>query len=300
VSDAAHDFEAHRGSLLGLAYRMLGDFGRAEDMVQEAWLRWQRRNEPVDSPRAFLVKVVTRLCLNELTSARARREERADRLPEPVHLGDAGLERVELLDQVSMAFLVLLQRLTPAERAALLLHDVFDFDHTEIATLLEKTPLASRQLLRRARQHVEAERRSLAVSSDDHERLLRAFVSAATNGDLRTLEHILSEDVVLVADGGPGGATYGGVKNLPEPLVGCDRVAAFVASVGPRGADGISITERELNGQPAIVVCRGGRPFAVIMLAVADGVIQGVFMQADAGRLLRVASSTRPRCHQRR
>lgn len=127
--------------LLALAYRMLGgDFGRAEDLVQEAWLRWQRNEEPVDSPRAFLVRIVTRLCLNELASARARREEsRGDRLPEPIDTNDLGLERIELLDQVSMAFLVLLRRLTPAERAALLLHDVFDFDHAEIATLLEKS-----------------------------------------------------------------------------------------------------------------------------------------------------------------
>jgi RNA polymerase sigma-70 factor (ECF subfamily) len=290
MSDTATDFEAHRASLLALAYRMLGDFGRAEDLVQEAWLRWQRNDDPVDSPKAFLVKVVTRLCLNELSSARARREEtRADRLPEPVHLGDLGLERVEILDQISMAFLVLLQRLTPAERAALLLHDVFDFDHDEIATLLQKTEPASRQLLKRAREHVEVERRSLTVSREEHQRLLRAFVIAATTGDVASLKTILADDVVLVADAGPDGGTYGRVKNLPGPLVGREKVAAFVAAVTPQGAEGVSVAEHELNGQPAVVVSRNGQPFTVIMLAVVDGQIRSVFMQADVGRLRRVA-----------
>jgi RNA polymerase sigma-70 factor (ECF subfamily) len=285
---AATEFEAHRASLLALAYRMLGDFGRAEDVLQDAWLRWQRSPAPLDSPKAWLVTTVTRLCLNELSSARARREEsRADRLPEPVGI-DLGLERVDLLDQVSMAFLVLLQRLTPAERAALLLHDVFDFDHAEIAALLEKSEPASRQLLKRAREHVDVEKRVLTVSRDEHQRLLRAFVAAATNGDLATLKGILAEDVVLVADAGPDGGTYGRVKNLAGPLVGRKKVAAFVAASGPQGADGVTVTEREVNGQPAVVLSRDGRPFTVIMLAVADGQIRGVFMQADVARLGRL------------
>jgi RNA polymerase sigma-70 factor (ECF subfamily) len=132
-------FESHRSDLLALAYRMLGEMGRAEDAVQEAWVRGQKRTVEVDSPRAHVVKV-TRLCLNELDSARARREEsRPDRLPEPITLDDRGVGRVEVLDQISMAFLVVLQRLTPAERGVLLLHDVFDFSHAEIAELLGKT-----------------------------------------------------------------------------------------------------------------------------------------------------------------
>src|SRR5262245_33816670 len=122
-------FDTHRQDLVALAYRMLGDMGRAEDMVQEAWLRWQDSEVEPDSPKAYLVTIVTRLCLNELGSARARREEsRSDRLPEPVDL-EGGPLHVERLEQISMAFLVVLQRLTPAERAVLLLHDVFDFDH---------------------------------------------------------------------------------------------------------------------------------------------------------------------------
>src|SRR5262249_41383494 len=133
-------FESHRPALLGLAYRMLGDVGRAQDIVQDAWLRWHKRDVAVDSPKAFLVTVVTRLCLSELGSARARREEsRSDRLPEPVDLVEGGIARLEELEHLSMAIMVVLERLTPAERAVLLLHEVFDFPHEEIAKLVSRS-----------------------------------------------------------------------------------------------------------------------------------------------------------------
>jgi RNA polymerase sigma-70 factor (ECF subfamily) len=157
-------FESHRALLVAHAYRMLGDLGRAEDMVQEAWLRWDGRQVEADSPRAYLVTLVTRLCLNDLGSAKTRREEsRSDRLPEPVDLDDGGIARVEALEQISMAFLVVLQRLTPAERAVLLLRDVFDFDYDEIAALVGKSELACRKLLERARQNVTAEKRLFSL-----------------------------------------------------------------------------------------------------------------------------------------
>src|SRR5919108_1817671 len=167
-------FESHRALLVAHAYRMLGDLGRAEDMVQEAWLRWDGRQQAeVDSPRAYLVTLVTRLCFNELDSARMRREEsRSDRLPEPVDLDEGGLGRVEMLDQVSMAFLVVLQRLTPAERAVLLLRDVFDFEYHEIAALVGKSEPACRKLLERARQNVTTEKRLFSTSPEVHGRLL--------------------------------------------------------------------------------------------------------------------------------
>src|SRR5215471_5778105 len=130
--DDAQVFEAHRAALFALAYRMLGDVGRAEDAVQESWLRWQRRAVEVDAPKAYLIQTVTRVCLNELNSAKSRKEEaRGDRLPEPVDLNAVDFGRIDLIDQISMAFLVALQKLTPAERAVLVLvlHDVFDFSH---------------------------------------------------------------------------------------------------------------------------------------------------------------------------
>ncbi len=279
-------FEAFRADLLALAYRMLGDLGRAEDLVQEAWLRWQGRDVDVNAPRAYLLKVVTHLCLNELDSARSRREEsRSDRLPEPVDLGAGQLGKLELLDQISMAFLVVLQRLTPAERAVLILHDVFDFSHAEIAMMVHKSAAACRQLLKRARGNVEQERRTLTTSPEEHRRLLTAFLRAAAAGRADQLVELLADDVVLIADGGPAPASFGSVRNLLGPLSGATKVAAFVASVTPQGSANLTTRECDLNGQPAIIVLRNQRPYTAILLSVADGKIRHVFIHADPARL---------------
>jgi len=277
-------FESHRPALLALAYRMLGDVGRAQDTVQEAWLRWRHRDVEVDSPKAFLVTVVTRLCLNELGSARARREEsRSDRLPEPVDLEEGGMARLEELEQLSMAILVVLERLTPAERATLLLHDVFDFPHEEIARLVSRSAAACRKLLERARSKVSAGRRLITASQEEHRRLLEAFVRAASTGDVPGLVDLLAADAVLITDGGPGGREFRGSRNLPRPLEGARRIAAFVAATTQRS--GLAAEPRELNGQPAVVLLHEGEPQAAILLAVAGGQIQRVFFHADPGRL---------------
>jgi RNA polymerase sigma-70 factor (ECF subfamily) len=289
MNDDAQIFETHRADLLALAYRMLGELGRAEDVVQEAWLRWQKRAVEVEAPKAYLAKVVTRLCLNELASARARREEhRPDRLPEPITLDDTGVGRVEVLDQISMAFLVVLQRLSPAERAVFLLHEVFDFSHGEIAELLGKTEAACRQLLARARQNVAAERRQLSPSTEEHRRLLRAFLKAARAGDVADLKDLLAEDAVMIADGGPTGVRVKGVRNLPRPLLGGEKIAAFVSAFARRPSHPLETRECELNGLPAIVAFDGGRPAVAILLAVADGRIRRLFLQADPARLKHV------------
>ena len=279
-------FQACRGDLVALAYRMLGDIGRAEDMVQEAWLRWERQEEAPASPKAFLVTIVTRLCLNELDSARARREEsRADRLPEPVNLEAGGLSRVERLEEVSMAFLVMLQRLSPAERAVLLLHEVFDFEHQEIAGLVGTTVPSSRKLLERARKHVAAERRLLVTPPDEHRRLLQAFMGAASAGNVEGLVALLADDAVMVSDGGPEGRAIGGQRNLAHPLEGAARVAAFVAAASTRGRVTLRREVRVLNGQPAVVFRRDGAIVAALTLAVGEGKIQRVFFHADPDRL---------------
>ncbi len=277
-------FESHRPALVGLAYRMLGDVGRAQDMVQEAWLRWHRREVAVESPKAFLVTIVTRLCLNELDSARARREEsRGDRLPEPVSLEEGGLSRVEELEQLSMAILVVLERLTPAERAVLLLHEVFEFPHQEIAKLVARTPAACRKLLARARQRVSDGRRLITASPEEHGRLLDAFLRAASAGDQEALKDLLAADAVLITDGGPEGRALAGLRNLRRPLEGAAQVAAFVAAASRRVE--LEVEPRELNGQPALVFYRDEQPFAAVLLAVAQGKIQRIFFHADPARL---------------
>jgi RNA polymerase sigma-70 factor, ECF subfamily len=279
-------FEACRKDLVVLAYRMLGDMGRAEDMAQEAWLRWSNASVEADSPTAYLVTIVTRLCLNELDSARARREEsRADRLPEPVAFEDAGLQRVEEIEQVSMALMVVLQRLKPPERAVLLLHDVFDFGHQEIAALLGKSVLACRKLLERAKERVTQEQPIRSAPTDEHRRLLQAFLGAASAGDVTALVGLLADDAVMISDGGPQGVTVGGFRNLPGPLHGAHRIAGFVAAATARNGAQLRIEERPLNGRPAIVFWRGDGPFAALLVAVADGKIHRVFFHADATRL---------------
>jgi RNA polymerase sigma-70 factor (ECF subfamily) len=295
VSDDVAIFQSHRSMLVSLAYRMLGDLGRAEDLVQDAWLRWCGREGDVDVPKAFLIRIVTRLCLNELASARARREEsRSDRLPEPIDLKASGLDALEAADDVAMAFLVALQRLTPAERAVLLLHEVFDFEHDEIARVLGKTEPASRQLLRRARENVAAERRQQPASRDDHRRLLHAFLGAVRAGDVDALKRQLAHDAVVIADGGATGVTVGRVRNLPRPLAGADKIAAFLTSASRRHGQ-LETRECELNGQPAVVAVRNGRAIVAIVLAVDSGLVRRVFLHADPARLGHVGIPTEAR-----
>jgi RNA polymerase sigma-70 factor (ECF subfamily) len=289
MSRAAEDlaaFEPHRQRLTALAYRMLGDVARAEDMVQEAWLRWSGRSSEAESVEAYLVTLVTRLCLNELGSAKARREEsRGDRLPEPVDLDEGGLGRIEALEQISMAFLVLLQRLTPNERAVLLLHDVFDFGHAEIAELVGKSEAACRKLLERARENVAAEKRMLATSREAHARMLQAFMGAALSGDASGLARLLAEDAVLVTDGGAAGRRESGIQNLTAPLRGADLIAAFVVNVSARAGRALTQEVRDLNGQPAMVLYAGDEPFGAMLLGVSDEKVHRVFFHADRARL---------------
>jgi len=289
MTDGSAIFQSHRPALLALAYRMLGEVARAEDVVQEAWLRWQRQGE-VDSPKAFLLTTVARLCLDELGSARARREEsRSDRLPEPVDLDQSGIGRVEMLDQISMAFMVVLQRLTPAERAVFLLHEVFDMSHGEIAALLGKTEAACRQLLKRGRENVASERRVFQTSQDEHRRLLTAFVQATTGGDQDALLEMLADDAVLIADAGPGVVRYRGIRNIGRPVIGRRKVAALLKIIGSQTAGpGIELHQRTLNGGPAVVVFQGGRAVSAIFVSVADGKVRHVFIQVDKQRLSHV------------
>jgi RNA polymerase sigma-70 factor (ECF subfamily) len=291
--DTTATFESHRPALLALAYRMLGDVGTAEDVVQEAWMRWERHAADVDIPKAFLLKVVTRLCLNEMDSAHARREEsRGDRLPEPVDLDSSGFGRLEALDDVSMAFLVVLQRLTPAERAALLLHDVFDLSHREIAELLHKTEAAVRQLLRRARDNVAVERRALESSGDEHRRLLDAFVRAAITGDQGAMVALLADDATLVVDAGPEGGRVGRIRNVGRPVCGATRIAAFLAAVARETRSPRTTRPCVLNGEAAIVALTDGHPAAALLIGAGDGKVRRVFIQADPARLGHVGPLT--------
>ncbi len=291
MSSLDHDglesrFEAYRPALIGLAYRMLGDLQRAEDLVQDAWIRWSERQVPANNLKAYLAKIVTRLCLNELSSARVRHEVgRADRLPEFVDLDRPPFDKIAHDEDLSAAVMVMLQKLTAAERAVLLLHDIFGFSHREIADIAERSEAACRQLVSRARAQIKSGKRVSTVSDAEHRRLLGAFITAARAGDIEALTSVLAEDVVFVVDAGSSGGRFGGAKNLPGPLVGRTKVSAFVAAITPRGSVGLDTEERYLNGQPTVLVNRDGKPFAVISISIAEGRIVQIFIQNDAAKL---------------
>lgn len=265
---------------------MLGNLARAEEIVQEAWIRWSHGAREVESPKAFLTTMVTRLCLDELGSARARKEEsRGDRLPEPVDLSANGFDRVARAEQLSMAFLVLLQRLTPSERAVLLLHDVFEMSHQEIAELLRRSEASCRQMLARAKENVGSARRSLETTHEEHRRLLAAFVEAMAGGDQRALVEILAEDATFIGDAGPEGGRFGRIRNAGRRIVGRTRVIALVKAIARQGVTLQHVEEHLLNGEPAFVSFRDGRAVRAIFVATESGKIRAIYVHADKERL---------------
>jgi RNA polymerase sigma-70 factor, ECF subfamily len=253
-------FEQCRPLLFSIAYRMLGSVMEAEDVVQEAWLRWQATQaETVRSPKAFLSTVVTRLCLDQLKSARARREQYfGPWLPEPLVTseGDPRLApeaRLDAYETISMAFLVLLEQLTPPERAVFLLREVFDFPYPEIARMVDRREDACRQMVHRAKGYLTAGRPRFRATPDAQQRLSTSFVRAIEAGDVRGLMELLSEDITLWADGG------GKVTALPRPMHGAEAVAKFIIA-GTRRAPLLGFESLEVNGEPAVLVRIDAQP----------------------------------------
>jgi RNA polymerase sigma-70 factor (ECF subfamily) len=278
--DEIQEFESVRPRLFAIAYRMLGRVSEAEDVVQEAFLRFQRalrKGTEIDSTPAFLSTTVTRLSINELQSARARREVYVGEwLPEPL-LTDVGgppdpATFAEDADTLSMAFLVLLEQLTPVERAVFLLHDVFGYGYGEVAETVGKSEENCRQLATRARRHIEAERPRFEASRRERERLAERFFAAVGDGDIDELVDMLAADVVVYGDGG------GMSPSWPRPIVGRDRVSRLFVGVGGQLARWqLRLERHEVNGQPgAVVLDRGGRLVNVFSLDIVDGVVQTI------------------------
>ncbi len=273
-------YEELRPLLLSIAYRMLGSVAEAEDVVQEAFLRYQHvlaeRPAEIDSPRAYLSAVVTRLAIDQLRSARARRERYVGEwLPEPVVTEETPLEGaryVEEADSLSLVFLLLLERLTPVERAVFLLHDVFDYRYDEIARIVGKSEENCRQLASRARRHVREEKPRFETSRRLREELADRFFAAIGDGDLDGLVEMLARDAVVYGDGG------GKAPSWPRPIVGRERVAKLLAGVGRQGRElGVSFRRAEINGQPgAMFFDPDGRLINVVILDIADGLVQTV------------------------
>jgi RNA polymerase sigma-70 factor (TIGR02957 family) len=268
-----------RPASFAIAYRMLGSVAEAEDVVQEALLRVHRAleaGEQIESPRAFVATITTRLAIDELRSARARRERYVGEwLPEPILTDsrDDPAQHAEIADSLSIAMLVLLETLSPEQRAVLLLRDVFDYGYGEIAQIIGKNEDNVRQLASRARSHVDAGRPRFQSSRQQRDELARRFFAAATQGDLAGLEALLAHDVVLTGDGG------GKVPALGHPVAGRTRVAQTLLSwirLGSR-VPGASIREVEVNGMPGALLLDGeGRLVGVWELEIGGGQIQGV------------------------
>jgi RNA polymerase sigma-70 factor, ECF subfamily len=274
------EFEALRPTLLALAYRMLGTVSEAEDIVQEAFLRGRRavvEGAEIDSPKAYLSAVVTRLSIDHLRSARARREVYfGEWLPEPI-LTDDDLDldpaaHAEQADSLSLAFLVLLEQLNPVERAAFLLHDVFAYGYGEIAATIGKSEDNCRQLVSRARRHIDEQKPRFEASRRERERLAERFFAAVGDGSVEALAELLAADVVVYGDGGGKGPSW------PRPIVGRERVSRLFAALGvDMRAVGVRTELHEVNGQPgALVLDAEGRIVNVLSLDIADGVVQTI------------------------
>jgi RNA polymerase sigma-70 factor (TIGR02957 family) len=299
-----------RPGAFAIAYRMLGSVSEAEDLVQEALLRLHRaqsEGERIESPRAYVSTVVTRLGIDQLRSARRKRETYVGEwLPEPLLTSeeDDPARQAEMADSLSLSFLVLLESLSPEQRAVFLLHDVFDYPYDEIARIVGKTEANARQLAARARRHVDERRPRFEATREQHEKLADRFFAAIGDGDMEALEAMLAEDVMLAGDGG------GKAPAIARAVHGARRVARLLATWGGYAErfGGASFRRVEVNGQPgAIVFDSEDRVISVMALDIAEGRVQGVRSVvnpeklrhvgpvADLRALLRRATRARPR-----
>ncbi|WP_113701810.1 RNA polymerase sigma-70 factor [Nonomuraea lactucae] len=276
------DFEEHRPTLLGLAYRLLGSMWDAEDVVQEAWLRWQAADRgEVRDPRAFLVTVVSRLALDQLRSARVKREAYTGPwLPEPVPTAEAGpLDTAELRDTVSYATLHMMERLSPPERAVFVLREAFEFPYDEIARIAGLSVANARQLHHRASVRLADGRDRFRPTDEEHGKLLTRFMEAAAGGDLEALTEILHEDVVSWNDGG------GRVRAALRPILGRRKVAAFLHALTSRC--GVEVVVTEANGGPALWSTVEGES-QLTLITVRDGRISEIFTMRNPDKLRRM------------
>lgn len=283
-------FEAERGQLFGIAYRMLGSVHEAEDVLQDAWLRWRAADRAeVERPAAYLVRLVTRLCIDVLRSARARRMEYVGPwLPEPLveaNVDDLSFDAAAhqgLADDLSQAFLLMLERLSPTERAVFLLKESFGFSYRDIAPVVGKTEENCRQIDRRAHQRLADGGRVRPAEPAVHERLLYSFLRATRDGDVDGLLAVLAADVVTYSDGG------GKVTAARRPVEGASNVARFLAGLAAKAPPGTEFRIARVNGRPGLLTFVGGALFNVLTIYVEDGRIRRIFVVLNPDKLPRL------------
>jgi RNA polymerase sigma-70 factor, ECF subfamily len=283
------DFHHHRPFLFSIAYRMLGSVTDAEDMVQETFLRWQQTTQAtVKSAKTYLTTIITRLCIDHLRSARVRREQYVGPwLPEPIatQQTDDPAARVELADSLSMAFLVVLERLSPIERAVFLLREVFDYDYDEIARMVGKTPANCRQILRRSRQHIAVSHPRFPVSHQQQEQITAQFMEATNEGNLPSLLALLAKDVTFWSDGG------GKVAAALKPLQGAMKVARFLLAIRSKWLSTALTRIVEINGQPSIITIVDGNIHSVMTFEIVDSYIQSIYTVRNPEKLKRITAN---------
>ena len=286
MTSPTDEFVAHRNLLFTVAYEMLSSAADAEDVLQEVWLRWADVDrEEVRDPRAYLVRITTRLCLNRLrTSARRREDYVGPWLPEPLLTAPDVAEDVELADNLSTAMLLVLETLTPTERAVFVLREVFDVPYGEIAAAVDKSEAAVRQVAHRARSHVEARRPRTEVTSEQQEAVIRRFRLATQTGDLQQLMDVLAPDVVLLTDGG------GKVQAALKPITGREKVLRFLTAVRPESIELVPIW---LNGQPAMQFVIDGVTDGVGTALIEDGIVTQLYLVRNPDKLRSVAEPAR-------
>jgi RNA polymerase sigma-70 factor (TIGR02957 family) len=284
MDPATEVFVAHRNLLFTVAYEMLGSAADAEDVVQETWLRWVGVDlDTVREQRAYLVKIATRQALTRLRTLSRRKETYVGPwLPEPLLTAPDVAEDIELADSVSMAMLLVLETLTPTERAVFVLREVFDLEYDEIAEAVDKRPAAVRQIAHRARAHVAARRPREVVSPAETRGALEAFQRAVETGDLQRLLDILAPDVVLVADGG------GVVQAALAPVLGADTVGHVLGRI----AAAASLEPAQVNGHPALILRLDGEIDTVMSLRIDDGLITGLYAVRNPEKLSQMERET--------
>lgn len=281
MATSASAFAEHRDLLVGIAYRILGSVSDAEDVVQDAWLRWSGQDQAsIEQPRAFLARVVTNLAIDRLRRRQARREEYyGEWLPEPVATLPDVAEDVERTDALSTAMLLVLETLSPLERAVFVLREAFGFSHAEIGELVGRGEAAVRQLAHRAREHVEAGQPRFAADHVAAQAVTDRFLSATASGDVAGLMRVLAPGVTLVTDSG-------GTTRAPLlPVLGADRVARFLKSARERAAADQRLALTWLNGWPGVVVYEAGAAVAAATFEVAAGQVQRIYLVANRDKL---------------
>ena len=287
MDDPTLAFDSHRGRLQGIAYRMLGSMAEAEEVVQDAWLRWHEADKAsFDSAEAWLVTVVTRLSIDRLRAAKVQREHYIGAwMPEPV-LTDAPESPEQLLeraDNISVAFLAVLERLAPEARAAFLLREVFDADYDDVARTLGKSEAACRQLVHRAKAQVQEGRPRFSVPRETHQRLLRAFADAAARGSLQDLKALMAEDVELIGDGG------GKVQSFSKILRGSQRLAQLYFALWRRLGPAVRMELVEINGEPGLLRFVDGALESAQTFEIEDERIVRIRAQRNPDKLAHIA-----------